>query len=297
MSEAPVVLTCNSEELLGIVHLPDHDAHRVGVLIVVGGPQYRVGSHRQFVLMARLFAAAGYTTLRFDYRGMGDSSGEPRTFESVDDDLRVAVDALLALNSSLQGVVIVGLCDAASAALMYCRRDTRLRGLILINPWVRTEAGAAQAIVRHYYGNRLLMRSFWAKVFSGQFQLGPALRSFIASARTALRKTPAGETDASQAFVDRMLAGFSSSQTPKLILLSDRDLTAREFETLCRESPQWRQCLRGGHTETATVVDADHTFSTRAALQSATDRALAWLEAVRNAPLPGKNDDRSVTRP
>ena len=48
---------------------------------MVGGPQYRVGSHRQFTLMARAFAAAGYPVLRFDYRGIGDSEGESRGFE------------------------------------------------------------------------------------------------------------------------------------------------------------------------------------------------------------------------
>jgi len=30
--------------------------------------------------------------MRFDYRGMGDSEGEARTFESVQDDIRIAID-------------------------------------------------------------------------------------------------------------------------------------------------------------------------------------------------------------
>ena len=51
-----------------------------GVLIVTGGPQYRAGSHRQFVLLARFLAARGMAVLRFDYRGMGDSEGAPRDY-------------------------------------------------------------------------------------------------------------------------------------------------------------------------------------------------------------------------
>jgi len=52
-----------------------------GVLIVVGGPQYRVGSHRQFLLLSRRLAAEGHPVMRFDYRGMGDASGAMRGFE------------------------------------------------------------------------------------------------------------------------------------------------------------------------------------------------------------------------
>ena len=42
--------------MAGILSLPDAPGPR-GVLIVTGGPQYRIGSHRQFVLLARAQAA------------------------------------------------------------------------------------------------------------------------------------------------------------------------------------------------------------------------------------------------
>ncbi|HBZ05431.1 MAG TPA: hydrolase 1, exosortase A system-associated, partial [Massilia sp.] len=49
---------CRGAWLYGIVSLPAAP-HPRGVLIVVGGPQYRAGSHRQFTLLARDLAAAG----------------------------------------------------------------------------------------------------------------------------------------------------------------------------------------------------------------------------------------------
>ena len=81
--EDAVVFQCEGASLVGILHVPEREPARIGVLVIVGGPQYRVGSHRQFVLMARSLAQSGYAVLRFDYRGMGDSDGEMRTFESV----------------------------------------------------------------------------------------------------------------------------------------------------------------------------------------------------------------------
>jgi hypothetical protein len=46
------------------------------VVIIVVGPQYRAGLHRQFVSLARTLSTAGFLVLRYDYRGMGDSDGE-----------------------------------------------------------------------------------------------------------------------------------------------------------------------------------------------------------------------------
>ena len=55
--ERGIVFGCAGEELVGVVHPVASPVAR-GVLVVVGGPQYRVGSHRQFVLLARRLAAA-----------------------------------------------------------------------------------------------------------------------------------------------------------------------------------------------------------------------------------------------
>ncbi len=84
--ERVLELRCGGETLFGVLATARR-SRDTAVLIVVGGPQYRVGSHRQFVLLARRVADAGYPVLRFDYRGMGDSGGDMRDFESVSEDI------------------------------------------------------------------------------------------------------------------------------------------------------------------------------------------------------------------
>src|SRR5688572_13881859 len=93
--EAAAQFACAGDWLMGLVHLPPHPRER-GVVVITGGPQYRVGSHRQFTLLARKLAAQNFPVLRFDYRGMGDSEGEPRSFEHMNADIRAAVDVLFA---------------------------------------------------------------------------------------------------------------------------------------------------------------------------------------------------------
>jgi exosortase A-associated hydrolase 2 len=142
-NEKSIVFPCEQEELAGILHRPEQGS-KVGVLIVVGGPQYRVGSHRQFVQLARFLCAQGVPVFRFDYRGMGDSSGDLLGFQGIDVDIRCAIDTFQYHCNAVTDIVIWGLCDAATAAISYAPRDARVKGLVLVNPWVYSKQGAAR---------------------------------------------------------------------------------------------------------------------------------------------------------
>jgi uncharacterized protein len=279
LQEKALVFDCAADRLFGILHLPTSNPRPLGVLIVVGGPQYRAGSHRQFVLMGRALAAAGYPVLRFDHRGIGDSDGAPRSFEELDEDVHAALDALHTEVPALRGSVIFGLCDAASAALMYCQNDRRLVGLILANPWVHTESGAAKAYVRHYYGNRLLQASFWRKVASGEFDVVGSLRDLLRKAWTSYR----GEEDeaARAGFRGRMLDGLSRFRGRVLLLVSGRDLPAAEFMDLCETKDWWRAALRRPNIEVRRYEHADHTFSAADVLALVMADCSSWLDASR----------------
>jgi exosortase A-associated hydrolase 1 len=276
--EDAVVLQCEGESLVGILHVPEREPARIGVVVIVGGPQYRVGSHRQFVLMARSLAQSGYAVLRFDYRGMGDSDGQMRSFESVAADVRVAIDTLMRTVPSLTGVALWGLCDAASVSLMYCTQDARVKGVAIANPWVRSQAGQAQSYIKHYYGQRLLQRSFWVKVLTGKLHVTASVADFVRklwSARSAGKSAAEGGS-----FIERMRLGLQKFSGPTLILMSERDLTAQEFRDLSAASADWQKALRREGVTTIDLPGADHTFSTEGALQLATRHSLEWLRSA-----------------
>jgi exosortase A-associated hydrolase 1 len=255
--EEALVFGCGGEALVGVLARPDAPAAR-GVLIVVGGPQYRAGSHRQFTHLARELARNGIASLRFDYRGMGDSSGAARSFEAVDEDIGCAVDRLLSAVPELRDVVIWGLCDAASAALFYAPRDARVSGVALLNPWVRTEQGIAQAHLRHYYRQRLLDRDFWRKVFAG----GIDVRAAFASLRKFVMDAAAPRGDAAT-LPERMEDGLRRFRGRVLLILSGKDLTADEFRGMVSRSQRWTRLLADARVTRRDLVEANHTFSRR----------------------------------
>ena len=268
-----LAFACEGDWLYGVLDVPAEPKRR-GVLFVVGGPQYRAGSHRQFTLTARSLAAQGYAAMRFDYRGMGDSEGEMRSFEEVGDDLRAAIDAFVAAVPGLEEVVLWGLCDAASAATLYAASDARVAGLALLNPWVRTEAGEAKATLRHYYGARLRDPELWKKIASGRFGLRTAVGSL---ARLLGSAAAAPAPDAEGALPERMAGGLQRFSGPVLVMLSGADLTAQEFSGLCRAAPAWKRLLAEPRVTRKTLARADHTCSQRVWQDQVAQWTCEWM--------------------
>lgn len=278
--QTPHWIDCGGERMLGILSTPTGGVrHDVAVLILVGGPQYRVGSHRQFVRLARALASAGFVSLRFDYRGMGDSEGRMRTFEEVEPDLNAALDFLVS-QPSVRRVVVWGLCDAASAALMFCASDPRIAGLVLLNPWVRSEETLATTHLKHYYGQRLLQREFWAHLFGGKFDWRASVSDLLVKVRTAALGAPkAGR----RTFQRQMAEGWRRCRGPILLLLSGRDLTAKEFVEYAARDDAWRGLLDRPDVTRRELVEADHTFSGEQADRWMRERTIDWILRLAEA--------------
>ena len=267
-------IACEGDALAAILHPAEEPAAPLGVVVVVGGPQYRVGSHRQFVLLARRLAAAGYPVLRFDFRGMGDSEGTPRDFERVEADLRAAIDAHTAA-SGVSRVVLWGLCDGASAALMYAPADGRVAGIIALNPWVHTAQAEAEARIRGYYLRRLASRDFWGKLLRFEFDWRDSFASLIGYARAAAGSDPGLDPH----FLTRMEAALARFGGRMYVALSGEDVTADEFRLLLRSSPSWGR-LAARKITLAELGPANHTFARREWRAWVEDRSLDWLQDI-----------------
>lgn len=268
---------CEGDRLIGILAEPKGPAADVGVIIIVGGPQYRAGSHRQFTLVARHLASHGFAALRFDYRGMGDSDGDARDFLGVDADIEAAITSMLAARPTLKRVVLWGLCDAASAALLCVesRHDPRICGLVLLNPWVRSAAGLARTHVKHYYWRRLREPEFWRKLLRGGVGLA-ALRGLTSDLRLAARASQP-KPKVSRSFQDRMSAGLINSQSSTLLVLSGDDYTASEFRDQCLHSVAWQRCIETKCLKLIEFQEADHTFSAKPLAHNLNLAVTSWL--------------------
>ncbi len=294
-TDIPVVYRSRGYEQFGLLHRPVTPGP-IGVVIVPAGYQYRIGPYRQHVLLARAFGTAGIPSFRFDPPAIGDSEGPFLDFE-MDQEIVAAMEAFFAHCPGLEGVVLWGICGSASVVAMHLpRSDPRVKGLILVNPWVRSEETLAKAYLKHYYVRKFTGAEFWRKLFSGELQFGESARSFIGIVRSVLRGSgsdPLGEPAAAEpnlstklanaaqgSLSDRMADGLEGFAGNILIVLSEADLTAQEFVEAAGASVRWKKILRLPSVERLSIFGADHIFSESNLRALFIDGMIEWLDAL-----------------
>jgi exosortase A-associated hydrolase 1 len=254
---------CEGQELAGGLDVGEGST---GLLLVTGGSQTRVGSHRMYERLAKALAEKGYSCLRYDRRGVGDSSGEDPGFRDSGPDLAAAAQALRRECPQLETMIGFGLCDGATALALY-GAEAGLGGFILVNPWlVEAEADAPPpAAIRAHYRKRLLSRDGWKKLLSGAVDYRKLLRGLRKASVRAQSAPLARET----------AAALVRSRRRIWVILADGDATAIAAAAELK-APAFDDLIEGRWT----VPSDSHTFARdgdEAALLAGVLRALEAL--------------------
>lgn len=109
-----------------------HEATRAA-LVLHPHPQHGGTMHNKVVFRtARALQQAGYETLRFNFRGVGHSTGEFDRGEGETEDARTALDYLLADQPRAREVIVAGFSFGSVIGLRIGCADDRVRRLIAI---------------------------------------------------------------------------------------------------------------------------------------------------------------------
>ncbi|MEK9502412.1 alpha/beta hydrolase family protein [Gaopeijia maritima] len=120
--------------LVGIVTQPDPGKALPGApafVILNSGILHRVGASRLYVQLARALAEEGFTALRFDFSGVGDSEVRKDAIpveERFVTETREAMDYLAEV-AGVDRFVVGGLCSGADGAFFTSLEDERVVGL------------------------------------------------------------------------------------------------------------------------------------------------------------------------
>ena len=253
---------CENAPLAGSL---DEAAGTTGLLMVTGGSQTRVGSHRMYERLAKSLADNAIPCFRYDRRGVGDSAGEDPGFRGSGPDIAAAAAAFRA-QAGVDRIVGFGLCDGASALALF-GRAAGLDALILVNPWlVEAEADAPPpAAIRAHYRQRLLSAEGWRKIVSGGIDYRKLLKG-IGKASAAQEGSPLARDVAAALRACGLRSWLILAEGDATAIAATQELKARAF---------------AGLIEGREIVKTDsHTFARpgdEAALLAATVRALSAL--------------------
>ena len=213
--------SCAGEMLVGTI---DDAPGTAGLLIVSGGNELRIGSHRSMAELAARLAAAGIPVFRYDRRGIGDSTGDNGGFESTADDIAAAAAAFRREVPHVTRVVGFGNCDAAAALALFHAHGT-FDGLVLSNPWVIDATAASDlpppAAIRARYLDRLKdPRALWRLATGGVN---------IVKLAKGLKSVAAGMSKVEGGLAQRFAEGLSTYPGKAVVLLCRLDNTAIAF--------------------------------------------------------------------
>ncbi len=157
-----------TRNLVGILTQPitDHGPRKPAVIILNSGVIHRVGHHRMYVVMARQLAAAGHLVLRFDFSGIGDSGSRSDSLEpraAVLADISEALDWLAQTRGATEAILL-GLCSGADIALRYGHADSRVVGLMLLDPTIPP----TWHFYWHYIRRRVTNMNSWQTFLRGR---------------------------------------------------------------------------------------------------------------------------------
>jgi len=284
--ETPVVFRSEDDDLFGIVRSPSSSPLATGVVILPGG-RYAVsaGRNRVAVRLSERLAAVGYHVLRFDYHGVGDSSGtvgEFRLDRPFVGDLEAAVECLGSFG--VERLVLVGDCFGARIALASIDRVPSVHALVLVSlplrDYARGESSAARMAERESvgrYARKGLRADVWRSLRN------PARRhTYRVLIRTKTRQimrsmTTGGTPDPwlSEKVIDQF-DQVSRARIPALVLYGTDEDDFADFER-ARRGALGPVLARSPQIEVETVPGHVHAFRSVAVQKQFLDIATRWV--------------------
>lgn len=143
MISTPVTIkNRNGLKLYGILEQPETTVKDTAILLLSPGIKMRVGPHRMYNKLSKVLVDKGFTVLRYDFYGLGDSEGAldqkilVDVYNSIQNGRYIddTIDAMdwLGATYNIDKFVLGGLCGGAITGMLAGSADERVKGLIAL---------------------------------------------------------------------------------------------------------------------------------------------------------------------
>lgn len=277
------VLFGNPKTLVGVVTDPDGDSNGLGFLFLNAGYTHRVGPQRLYTRCARELSKLGYTALRFDHAGIGDSRRRTDSLpfpDSAIKDVRDAMDFLEATRG-IKRFVVAGICWGADNSVRVAAVDPRIIGVVAVDFY----AVPSLRNVLRLYPKRMLAPRSWINLVKGQSTVLTKVFGLMRATLHTVILRKHGEDD------------VLPSLPPEAVLATLREMVQRGVHLCFAYSShglsydqyvsKFKKGLRDldptGRVTVRVFPATDHLFTLRYNQQQLLDYTLMWAKGVAEA--------------
>lgn len=252
--------------------IPPGHAERVGILFVHAANGNRLGPHRMFVEFANSFNSLGYSTLRFDLSGCGDSTGSASRNDIAAEvfDTTEAIKFFMA-SANLEKIILFGISRGARVCYsIMTQQELPLRGMILLSPPTSSNKAALNSfrLRLHEYFCKLRDPEHLRKLLSGRANIRQIQQTLTAALQLKNRYAQPENK-------------LFATKCPVLLIYGEQDSMAEEscryYRTKCSENNTLCEC----HF----VADSNHSFFHYKWKEQILDISKQWLERISNQVL------------
>lgn len=241
MKKEKVEFYSEEQKIIGVLHIPDRSNNKA--IVLVHGITVNKDEGGIFVRTAKKFCEMGYTVLRFDFRGHGESEGKSIDLSVKGElsDLNEAINFIK--NRGFDTIGILAASFGGSIAPMFVAKNKYIKTLVLWNP------------ILNYDNIFLKPISQWGiKYFSG--------KNFLAKIEKQGYITDRKGFKIGKKLFDEMknikpYEGLKDVSCPLLVIHGDKDTTV-PYE----DSKRYYKLARG-ISKFETVKGAEHGFHER----------------------------------
>ncbi len=136
MKEEKVFIPSTGIQLEGLLSMQEASSFRGGVILCHPHPQYGGNmDHPVMTMAAETASQEGFSTLRFNFRGVGESEGSYGEGIGESEDVKAVADHLYSrLKNNHSPLILVGYSFGAWAGFPIAIEDERFEGMVAIAP-------------------------------------------------------------------------------------------------------------------------------------------------------------------
>lgn len=280
MKEEALKLGKNKSIIGVLTHSDIHNNNHsdVAILLLNAGLIHHTGPNRIYVDFARSFAKLGFSSFRFDFSGLGDSSPRRDNLPILEMVIKEPQEIMNELQlKGFNSFILMGICSGAYSSFKTACSDSRVVAAVMLNPqdFLGDPNWMFYAYGQRYVSNSIYRLQAWKNLFTGKINYKRLVMTLWQQVVKGLLFRKNVEVVNAISNVKDEVNGLQEKGTKLLFVISEDDISVIQFSMIfgddianLKDQPL---------VKTVLIPQADHLFTKLSHHQLVVQKINEWL--------------------